>query len=82
MCHCRGRDPSLGSPPPLFRGKWVNVNKQEEQNPLIRSRYVAFEVNTCRGDSLFATTLPLEALRCHCYLRPPALGLAVREGKS
>lgn len=46
-----------------IRGKWVNVNKQDEKNPLIRSRYVACEVNTYRDESLYASTPPLEALR-------------------
>ena len=46
-----------------IRGKWVDVNKQYEKNPLIRSRYVACEVNTYKDESLFASTPPLEALR-------------------
>ena len=47
---------------PLW-GKWVNVNKGDEKEPNIRSRYVACEVNTHKDESLFASTPPLEALR-------------------
>ena len=50
-----------GKPP--LRGKRVDVNKQDEANTLIRSRYVACEVNTYNDESLFASTPPLEALR-------------------
>ena len=65
-----------GEPP--LRGKWVNVNKQDEANPLIRSRYVACEVNTYRDESLFAATPPLEALRL--LLSQTAIG--PRNGKN
>ena len=50
-----GRDPC--------GGKWVNVNKGDEVEPVIRSRYGACEVNTHKDESLFASTPPLEALR-------------------
>ena len=51
----RGRGP--------IRGKWVDRNKGDTQSPLVRSRYVACEVNTYKDESLFAATPPLEALR-------------------
>ena len=44
-------------------GKWVDRNKKDKANPLIRSRYVAKEINTYKDESLFAATPPLEALR-------------------
>ena len=46
-----------------IRGKWVDHNKGDSDQPVIRSRYVACEVNTYKDDSLFAATPPLEALR-------------------
>ena len=46
-----------------IRGKWVDRNKGDAQHPLVRSRYVACEINTYKDESLFAATPPLEALR-------------------
>ena len=56
-----------GKPP--LRGKWVDVNKQDEKNPLIRSRYVACEVNTHKDDSLFASPpLPIRSPKAVTFL--------------
>lgn len=44
-------------------GKWVDVNKGDSQNPLVRSRYVAKEIAFHRSDDFFAATPPLEARR-------------------
>jgi hypothetical protein len=44
-------------------GKWVDVNKGDAANPLVRCRYVAKEIAFTRSDDFFAATPPLEALR-------------------
>ena len=46
-----------------IRGKWVDRNKGDADARLVKSRYVACEVNTYKDESLFAATPPLEALR-------------------
>ena len=43
--------------------KWVDTNKQDDENPLIRSRLVAREIRLPGQESIFAPTPPLEALR-------------------
>ena len=45
-----------------IRGKWVDHNKGDSDQPVIRSRYVACEVNTHKDDSLFAATPPHRGL--------------------
>ena len=46
-----------------LKGRWVDVNKGGHDNPDVRSRWVAKEVNTYRTDAFFASTPPLEAMR-------------------
>jgi hypothetical protein len=43
--------------------KWVDVNKGDAANPLIRSRFVVKEIATYKTDDFFAATPPLEAFR-------------------
>ena len=43
--------------------KWVDTNKQDDENPLIRSRLVAREICLPGQEGIFAPTPPLEALR-------------------
>jgi hypothetical protein len=43
--------------------KWVDVNKGDEAQPLIRSRFVVKEIATYKSDDFFAATPPLEAFR-------------------
>ena len=54
---------TTGKPP--LGGKWVDVNKGDDQNPLVRSRYVAMEIakKTDKCEDFFAATPPLVALR-------------------
>ena len=51
----------IGKAPIIVR--WIDINKDDHQNPNYRSRLVAREVNTCKRDDLFAGTPPLEALK-------------------
>ena len=48
---------------PALWGKWVDHNKGDQEEPNVRSRYVACEVATYRDDSMFAATPPLEGFR-------------------
>jgi hypothetical protein len=41
----------------------VDINKGDRENPEYRSRLVAQEINTGKGDNIFAATPPLEALK-------------------
>ena len=55
--------------------RWIDVNKQDKNNPLYRSRLVGKEFNTHNDMSLYAATPPLEALRlilsiCLLYTSP------------
>ena len=43
--------------------RWIDINKQDEANPLYRSRLVGQEFNTSNDVSLYAATPPLELLR-------------------
>eukprot|EP00973_Karenia_brevis_P049899 6927892-Karenia_brevis.AAC.1 len=43
--------------------RWVDVNKGDKDNPMMRSRLVGQEFRDGEDDSLFASTPPLEALR-------------------
>ena len=43
--------------------RWIDVNKQDEANPLYRSRLVGKEFNTYNDLSLYAATPPIEASR-------------------
>jgi hypothetical protein len=43
--------------------KWVDVNKGDSANPVIRSRFVVKEIATYKTDDFFAATPPLEAFR-------------------
>ena len=42
---------------------WVDVSKGDSEKPDMRSRLVGQEFNTGENDELYASTLPLEALR-------------------
>ena len=50
-----------------IRGRWVDVNKGDDNNKVCRSRYVAMEIRKMHGgnarEGLFAAMLPLEALK-------------------
>ena len=44
--------------------RWVNCNKQDKDNPKVRGRLVAQEVNNGQAqDEFYAATPPLEAKR-------------------
>ena len=43
--------------------RWVDVNKQDDENPLYRSRLVAKQFRTGSDPDLFAATPPLEAMK-------------------
>ena len=43
--------------------KWLDVNKQDEKNPLYRSRLVGKEFNTYNDNQFFAATPPVEVLK-------------------
>ena len=47
----------------VLKTRWIDVNKGDAANILIRSRFVAKEFNTGEEAGLFAATPPLEALR-------------------
>ena len=47
----------------IIRVRWVDVNKGDSEKPDMRSRLVGQELNTGKNDELYASTLPLEALR-------------------
>ena len=42
---------------------WADTNKGSEDQPNIRSRWVAKEYNTCARPDLFAATTPLEGVK-------------------
>jgi hypothetical protein len=44
-------------------GRWVDVNKGDARNPIVRCRYVAKDFANGKNDEFFAATPPLEALR-------------------
>ena len=46
-----------------LKGRWVDTNKGDRENPQIRSRWCAKEVATYKTDAFFASTPPLEAMR-------------------
>ena len=48
--------------------RWIDVNKQDEANPLYRSRLVGKEFNAYNDLSLYAATPPIEALRLILHL--------------
>ena len=52
---CKGRKP--------ITVRWVDVNKGDDDHPVIRSRLVARDIRGAGVDSIFAPTPPLEALR-------------------
>jgi hypothetical protein len=43
--------------------RWIDVNKQDDENPLYRSRLVAKDFNNYKDPDLFTATPPLELLR-------------------
>ena len=47
----------------VIGGRWIDVNKGDDQNWNYRRRFVAKEFNTGSETGLFAATPPLEALR-------------------
>ena len=47
----------------IIGARWVDVNKGDSESPDMRSRLVGQEFNTGTNDELYASTLPLEALR-------------------
>ena len=44
-------------------GRWIEINKGDDQAPNIRSRFVAREIRTAGKDVIFAPVPPLESLR-------------------
>ena len=51
----------IGKPPVTFR--WVDVNKDDDANPNIRSRLVARQIRQPGEEAIFAPTPPLVSLR-------------------
>ena len=47
----------------VVKGRWIDINKGDDLNPLLRSRYVGKEFNDGPLNGLFAGTPPLEGLR-------------------
>ena len=47
----------------IIRLRWIDVNKMDADNPMIRSRIVAKEYNDGVDPNMFASTPPIEALR-------------------
>ena len=47
----------------ILKARWIDINKGDDANPVLRSRYVGKEFNTGPLEGLFAATPPLEALR-------------------
>ena len=47
----------------IIRTRWIDTNKEDDENPVYRSRMVGKEFNDGVVDGLFAGTPPLEALR-------------------
>lgn len=47
----------------LIDVKWIDINKDDQNNPRYRSRLVGREFNDYKDDSLYASTPPLEARR-------------------
>lgn len=47
----------------IFKTRWIDINKGDDLNPALRSRFVGKEFNTGPMDGLFAATPPIEALR-------------------
>ena len=47
----------------IVKGRWIDINKGDDENPMYRSRYVGKEFNDGSMDGLFAGTPPLESLR-------------------
>ena len=51
--------------------RWVDTNKGDNENPDVRCRLVAQEINTGSNDDLYAATPPIEALKV--LLRSPRI---------
>jgi hypothetical protein len=47
----------------VIKTRWIDINKGDNDNPNLRSRFVAKEFNTGNEEGLFAATPPLEALK-------------------
>ena len=47
----------------IIRLRWIDVNKMDADNPMIRSRIVAKEYNDGVDPNMFASTPPIESLR-------------------
>ena len=47
----------------VIKTRWIDINKGDDANKNIRSRFVAKEFNTGNEEGLFAATPPLEALK-------------------
>ena len=47
----------------IIKLRWLDVNKMDQDNPMIRSRIVAKEYNDGVDPNMFAATPPIEALR-------------------
>ena len=43
--------------------RWIDINKGDNDQPNYRSRLVAREINTHKGEDVFAATPPLEAIK-------------------
>ena len=63
----------------ILRTRWVDVNKGDSINTNHRSRFVAMEFNTSKVDGLFASTLPLEALKMLISCAATQAGDSVKE---
>ena len=47
----------------LIKGRWLDVSKGDSVTPDVRSRYVGKDLTTGVDASLYARTLPLQALK-------------------
>ena len=48
---------------PIFKSRWLDIDKGDATTPNYRSRFVAMEFAKGQMDGLFASTPPLEALK-------------------
>ena len=46
----------------VVKARWIDINKGDDEQPLIRSRYVGKEYNDSEMEGLLAGTPPLEAM--------------------
>lgn len=57
------RDMAIKKKWKIIKTRWIDINKGDKQNPVMRSRLVGKEFNDGADNEMFAATPPLEALR-------------------